>query len=54
VDTLVKGNHKYKELETQNISEIWDTTKRHNLRIIGIKKGEESHIKTQKLFSLKS
>ena len=31
---------------TQNIQEIWDTMKRQNLRIIGIKEGEEIQLKS--------
>lgn len=32
---------------TQNMQEIWDTMKRLNLRIIGIKEGEETQLKGQ-------
>lgn len=36
IDTSVKENVKSKEVLTPIIQEIWDTTKRPNLRIIGI------------------
>jgi hypothetical protein len=49
MDTWVKENVKNKNLQTQNIQEIWDTIKRLNLRIIWI---EEEEI--QKVFSIKS
>lgn len=38
IDTLVKEKVKAKKLQTQNIQQIWDTLKRSNLGIIGIKK----------------
>lgn len=38
IDTLVKEKVKAKKLPTQNIQQIWDTLKRSNLGIIGIKK----------------
>ena len=40
-DTSVKENVKSKKFLTQNIQEIWDTTKSQNLRIIEIEEGEE-------------
>ena len=45
VDTLVKENVKSKMFLTLNFQEIWDSTKRHNLRILGIKEGEDSQLK---------
>ena len=42
IDTTVKMKCKMKKLLTQNIQEIQDTTKRPNLRIIGIEKNEDS------------
>ena len=43
IDILVKENVKSKKFLTQNIQKIWDTMKRPNLRVIGIK-GEESQL----------
>ena len=52
IDTLVKENTKYIKLN-QNIQEIWDTMKRTNLRIIGLKEGQKtSSAKSQKKTSL--
>jgi len=44
-DTLVKENGKSENLLTQNIQDIGYSTKRPNLRIIGIEEGEESQLK---------
>ena len=42
---------KGKNFLTQNIQEIWDTMKRPNLRIIGIKEGNDSLlIKPENIF----
>ena len=43
IDTLVKENINLKN--AQNIKEIWDTMKRPNLRIIGVKEREEIQVK---------
>jgi hypothetical protein len=45
IDITVKENAKCKKLLTQNILEIWDTMRRPNLRIIGIKESEDSQLK---------
>ena len=44
IDTTVKENSKLKLL-TQNIQEIQHTTKRLNLRIIGIEENEDTQLK---------
>jgi hypothetical protein len=36
IDTMVKGNAKYKKVLTQNIQEIQDIMRRPNIRIIGV------------------
>jgi hypothetical protein len=41
IDTTVKENTKCKKILTQNIREIQDTTRRPNLRIIGIYEKED-------------
>ena len=38
-DTLVNKNVKSKRYLTQNIQEIWETTKRSNLRMLEIEEG---------------
>lgn len=43
-DIFVKEHAKYKKILTQNIQEIWDTTEKWNLRIVGIE-GKYSHLK---------
>ena len=50
----VKDNGKPKELQAENILEIWDTMERSNLRIIRIEEGEETWSKELKIFSTKS
>ena len=40
-----KQTKKKKKNLTQSIQEIWDTMKRENLRMIGIKEGEDSQFK---------
>ena len=45
IDKTVKEDAKTKKLLTQNIQEIQDTMKRPNLRIIGIKEGEEYQLR---------
>jgi hypothetical protein len=53
IDTTVKENTKFRKFLTQNIQEIWDTMKRTNLRIIGLKEGQKtSSAKSQKKTSL--
>ena len=42
IDTTVKENAKSKKLLTQNTQEIQDTTRRPNLRIIGIEESKDS------------
>ena len=44
IGAWVKENVKAKKFLTQNIEENMDTTKRSNLRIIGIEEGEESQL----------
>jgi hypothetical protein len=44
---MVKDNLKHKTL-TQSVQEIQDTTKRPNLRIIGIEESKDSQLKDQK------
>ena len=46
IDMSVTENTKTKTDITQNVQEIWDTMKRPNLRIIGIK-GEEHQLKSK-------
>ena len=41
-DISVKVNVRYWKFVAQNIQEIWNTIKRHNLRTIAIEEGEES------------
>ena len=48
IDTLVKENVKSKMFLTQPIQEIWDTMKKPNLRITGIKEGENPNSKPRK------
>jgi hypothetical protein len=43
--STVKENAKYKKLLTKNIQEIQETTKRPNLKIIGIEGSEDSQLK---------
>jgi hypothetical protein len=45
IDTTVKENAKIKKILTQNIQEIQDTTRRPNLRIIGIEESEDFQLK---------
>jgi methyl-accepting chemotaxis protein len=45
IDTTVKENAKCEKLLIQNIQEIQDTTRRPNLRIIGIEERKDSQIK---------
>ena len=45
INALVKENGKSNKFSSQNIQEIWDTIKKPNLRIMGIKVGEELQIK---------
>jgi hypothetical protein len=45
VDNSVKENVKSKNIQAQNIQDIWNTLKRPNLRIIGIEEGEETQVK---------
>ena len=45
INALIKENSKSNKFSSQNIQEIWDTIKKPNLRIIGIKEGEELQIK---------
>ena len=50
IDSLVKQNIKSNKSLTWNIQEVWDTTKRPNLRIIGIE--EEIKLKsTENIFN---
>ena len=51
IDSSVKENIKYNKSLTQNIQEIWDTMKRPNLRIIGIKEGEVQLKSTENIFN---
>lgn len=53
-DTSIKENTKAKNILTANMQEIWDTVKKKNLRIIGIKEGEDSQSKAQEILSTKS
>ena len=49
---MVKENIKSNKFLTQNIKEIWDTIKKHNLRIIRTKEGEELQLKgTENIFN---
>ena len=54
IDSLVKENVNFNKSLTQNIQEIWETMRRPNLRIIGIKEGKELQLKAQKMYSTKS
>jgi hypothetical protein len=45
IDTIVKGNAKFKNLLIQNIQEIQNTIRRPNQRILGIEKRKDSQIK---------
>jgi phosphoribosyl-dephospho-CoA transferase len=45
IDTAIKENAKCKKILTQNIKEIQDTMRESNLRIIGIEKSDDSHLK---------
>jgi len=45
IDSTVKDNVKRKRLLVQNIQEIQDSTRRSNLRIIGMEKSEDSQLK---------
>ena len=45
MDTTLKENAKCKQILTQNIQEIQDTTRRPNLRIIDIDEKEDSQLK---------
>jgi hypothetical protein len=47
INTTIKENVKCKRILTQNIQEIQNTTRRPNLRIIGIEEGEDSNLKGQ-------
>ena len=52
IDSLVKEKIKSNKLLTQKIQENWNTMKRQNLRIIGIKEGEQSKVKgTEYIFN---
>ena len=53
MNALIKENGKSNKFSSQNIQEIWDTIKKKtNLRIIGIKEGEELQIKDpEKVFN---
>lgn len=53
IDIPVKENAKVKKFLIQNVEDIWSTTKRTNLIIIGMKKGEGSQFKVQKISSIK-
>ena len=54
IDTNVKENSKHKKLLTQSIQEIQDTSKRSNLRIIGIEETKIPSSKDLKMSSTKS
>jgi hypothetical protein len=45
MDKTIKENAKCKKILTQNIQEIQDTTRRPNLRIIGVDENEDSQLK---------
>jgi hypothetical protein len=45
IGTTVKENAKCKRILTQNIQEIQDTTRRPNLRIIGVDENEDFQLK---------
>ena len=52
IDSSTKENLKSNKSLTQSIQEIWDTMKRQNLTIIGIKEGEEIQPKgTENIFN---
>ena len=51
IDSSVKENIKSNKSLTQNIQEIWDTMKRPNLRIIGIKEEEVQLKGTENIFN---
>ncbi|KAL6047071.1 hypothetical protein STEG23_026865 [Scotinomys teguina] len=52
IDSTVKENTKSKKVITQNVQEIWDTSKRTKLLIIGIEEGEEYQLKgTENIFN---
>ena len=42
MDSSAKKYTKSKKLVAQNIQEIWDTMKRHNLRMIGIEEEQQT------------
>lgn len=53
MNNLVKDNINYKKEKNsdKNFQEIWDIMKRPNLRMVGIKAGEETHVNgTEKYF----
>ena len=50
IDLLAKENIKCNKSLTQNIQKIWDTMKRPNLRVIGIKE-EVQIISTKNIFN---
>jgi hypothetical protein len=45
MDTTIKENAKCKKIRTQNIHEIQDTTRKPNIRIIGIDENEDFQLK---------
>jgi hypothetical protein len=45
IDTKIKENAKCKKILTPKIQEIQDTTRRPNLRIVGIDKNEDFQLK---------
>jgi hypothetical protein len=54
IDKVVKEHAKSKTFVTQLIQDLWDTMKRPNARVIGIKERKLPRSNVQKIFSTKS